>query len=411
MNSMISISEKTYLRELAKKQLEYANLPEMDEKKRLWYLHNSLHGERPMVIMEEETFLSELLPESKCKNMTAKLIERQLLQNLISYQLSNDDKVMPDYFIINVKIDVLHYGLDIKKTYATTGPGYHIDNVITNLSQCFDKLKPSTFVYDDQYVTELKNIIENTIGDILPVQIKNSDNYWNMGITQKAVELMGMENMFLSMIDEPDLFHQFMGFLKDDAIRFLRWQEKNGLIFLNNKNDYMGSGSYCFNNELPQKDFNGWVRSVDTWGHLNSQESINISPAMYIEFIFPYYVELAREFGIIYYGCCEPVDSIWDNAVSKLPNLRKVSISAWCNEEIMADRLSDGKVIYSRKPSPNFIGIQKAFNEDEFRKYIKKTVNLTRNCKTEFIFRDIYSLNGNLDKVKRAVQIVRELTI
>lgn len=38
------------------------------------------------------------------------------------------------------------------------------------------------------------------------------------------------------------------------------------------------------------------------------------------------------------------------------------------------------------------------------------TAELTRDCKSEYIFRDIYALNGNIEKVKRAVEIVREET-
>lgn len=76
----------------------------------------------------------------------------------------------------------------------------------------------------------------------------------------------------------------------------------------------------------------------------------------------------------------------------------------------MAERLSGANVIYSRKPSPNFLGIKKEFDEDAFRDYIRHTVDLTKECHTEYIFRDIYKLHGNLDKLKRAVDIVRELT-
>ena len=131
---------------------------------------------------------------------------------------------------------------------------------------------------------------------------------------------------------------------------------------------------------------------------------------MYKEFMYPYYAKIAEQFGLVYYGCCEPVHDIWDNCLQYLPNLRKISISDWCNEEIMAERLSDSTVIYSRKPSPNYIGVGKELDEEAFRQYIQKTIDLTRNCKVEFIFRDIYSLNGNIEKVKRAVDIVRELT-
>ena len=64
----------------------------------------------------------------------------------------------------------------------------------------------------------------------------------------------------------------------------------------------------------------------------------------------------------------------------------------------------------SKGQSPNFLGIKKEFDEDAFRDYIRHTVELTKECHTEYIFRDIYKLHGNLDKLKRAVDIVRELT-
>ena len=132
---------------------------------------------------------------------------------------------------------------------------------------------------------------------------------------------------------------------------------------------------------------------------------------MYNEFIYPYFEQLASQFGLVYYGCCEPVDTIWDDSISHLPNLRKVSISPWCNEPFMAEQLAGSKVIYSRKPSPNYLGIETAFDAAAFSQHIQNTVNLTKDCKREFIFRDIYSMHGNLDKMRQAVAIVRSLAI
>lgn len=406
----VTLEERRYLRELAKRQLEYAHLPIMEERKRLWYLHNSLKGERPMVVMEEETFLGDIMPLLRCETAAGRLIESQLLRNIIVHERISDDKVIPDHFNIFVKIDVNLFGLNIKRTIPKSGIGYHVDTVINDLEKDIEKLKPSTYHYDRTYVEKLRSCVEDIIGDILPVKMKNSVNHWAFCLTSKIVDLMGMENMYISMMDEPKLFHQLMNFATEDLICFLRWQEENGLLFINNDNDYMGSGSYCFTHELPKDDFNGSVRSIDLWGHVNSQESIGISPTMYKEFIYPYYVRLAEQFGLVYYGCCEPVHEIWDVCLKDLPNLRKVSISKWCDEETMADRLSGGTVIYSRKPSPNFIGVSKDFDEEAFKAHIQKTVDLTQNCKTEFIFRDIYRLHGNIEKVKRAVEIVRELT-
>ena len=399
--------ERAYLRELAKKQREYANLPVMKERERLWYLHNELRGERPMVVMEEQTFLPELLPPSRCESPLAKTIEAQLCQNITVHELIDDDKMIPAEFFVYSKIDVTFLGQELKKTYAESGVGYHIEPVLEELERDLAKLSPSTFHYDQAYTEALAAAAEEALGDLLPVTVKNSYNYWGFGITQRVVDLMGMENMFCAMVAEPEDFHRLMRLITDDFIRCLRWQEENGLLRLNNGNDYMGSGSFCFTRELPGEDFDGNVRSTHLWGHINSQESVGVSPEMYHEFIYPYFEEMARQFGLVYYGCCEPVHDYWDRSLHTQPNLRKVSISPWCDGEFMSERLRGGRIIYSRKPSPNFLGVHSAFDEEAFTAYIANTARLIKGCKAEFIFRDIYQLGGNLEKVRRAVEITR----
>jgi hypothetical protein len=37
------------------------------------------------------------------------------------------------------------------------------------------------------------------------------------------------------------------------------------------------------------------------------KDTVSISPEMYNEFFFPYYLEAAQQFGLVSYGCCEPV--------------------------------------------------------------------------------------------------------
>jgi hypothetical protein len=129
---------------------------------------------------------------------------------------------------------------------------------------------------------------------------------------------------------------------------------------------------------------------------------------MYGRFVFPYYRDLCEPFGLVYYGCCEPVHDIWKDYVSKLPHLRKVSISAWCNEEFMGEALAGGRVIYSRKPSPNFVGVGTTFDAEGFRAHIEKTLRAARGCEAEIIFRDIYTVSGDRTKPGQAVKITRE---
>jgi hypothetical protein len=410
MDTVIPASEREHLRALAKKQLEYAKLPVMAERERLWRLHNSLGGERPMVVMEEDTFLEEIMPPPRCESPLGKKIEQTICHAIAAYETFDDDKVAPDYFPVYFDISVNFLGLAIRKTLAAEGVGFHIEPAFKTLEEGLPLLRHSDFMYDKAATDLLEKAACDILGDILPIAHKNSFHWWDTMHTWQVVHLMGMENMYLAMALESDKFHRLMRIVTDELLACLRWQEENGLLLLNNGNDYLGAGSFCFTDELPGLGFNGKARICDTWGHLNSQESIGISPEMFAEFIYPYCAETAAEYGLVYYGCCEPVHKIWDLCLSNLPNLRKVSISAWCDEEIMSERLKNGKVIYSRKPSPLFLGVTAAFDEEAFTAYIGKTASLLRGgCKAEFIFRDIYKLNGNLEKLRRAVEITRRM--
>ncbi|MGN0180101.1 MAG: hypothetical protein ACI4DY_11835 [Monoglobaceae bacterium] len=279
-------AEINRLRELAKRQLEIANLPVMKEREQAWYAHNSLQGSRPMVVMEEWTFINDIMPPLQCTSDDGKWMEYQLLQNIRAFEVSDDDKVVPNYFKVPVVMECKKlFGVERNIKWADEGPGFHEEPAIVDLKEDFHKLSHSKFEYNAAETERRMNLVNETIGDILPARAINQYNEWLGGITQHVVNLMGMENMFCAIYDYPDEFHALMQFITDDLISALRFQEENNILFLNNGNDYLGSGSFCFNNELTGG--NGAVTSRDTWGHMNSQETVSISPAMYEEFIFP----------------------------------------------------------------------------------------------------------------------------
>ena len=410
----ITKKEKEYLRELARKQIEYANLPVMENRKKLWYDHNSLKGERPVIVMEMRTFEDEMLSDLKCESTVTKKIEKNLKRHIVNYEQINDDKVVPPYYTVNWEIEINEFGIAIERKYGKDSKGKNIgyaeEHPITNLKEDISLLKHSQFDVDRDYTMALKEFAEDIFGDILPVKIKNTSLQWHVTPSAKAIRLMGLETMMFSMMDYPDEMHSLYNFLKEDIMNYIKWQEKEGLLTLNNGNDYTGAGSYGFTDELPTAEYKntGNVKAKDLWGNMNSQSTVGISPEMFGEFIYPYYYDLAENFGLVYYGCCEPVPDIWDNYISNLPNLRKVSISPWCDEEVMGEALKSENVIYSRKPSPNYVGVGN-FDKKGFVKSIKDTLKAAENCSLEFIFRDVYSLNGDLNKPGKAVKITRQL--
>ena len=131
-----------------------------------------------------------------------------------------------------------------------------------------------------------------------------------------------------------------MAFLRDNGLRVMRWAEAEGLLIPNNGNQSTSSSS-MFTTKLPKPGYNGGATGLsDMWGASNSQESVGISPAMFHEFCFPYYRDVCEPLGLLYFGCCEPAHPFWDD-LGKLPHLKKISISRWCNQPSSAKRCEE----------------------------------------------------------------------
>jgi len=409
--TIISKKERSYLRELAKKQLGYSKLPIMEERTKHWYANNELKSEKPIVVIEHGAFREELFPRLFCKSEATIAIEKEILTHTVNYEMINDDKVVPDYFPIYRKIKmkeldqdrVVHHAKDTKGREL----GYSYEHSIIDLKRDFKQLKKSVYSYDDEGTKNYYLFMQDLLGDILDVKIANNTLLWFMSFTARAVNIMGLERLMYSILDYPEETIKLFDFILEDSFEYMNWQEKNGLLTLDNGNSRAGAGSYGFTDELPTEDFQktGNITTKDIWGNMNSQESVGLSPTMYEEFIFPIFKKAAERFGLVYYGCCEPVHEIWESCVSTLANLRKVSISPWCDEDYMGEALRGTNIIYSRKPSPNYLGVG-SFDEAAFTEYMKKTMVAARGCHAEIIFRDIYTLNL---KAGKAVKIVRHL--
>jgi hypothetical protein len=410
---VITPEDKQYLRDLAKKQLEYARLPIMEERKRRWYAHNALREACPMLVMEMGTFSQSVLPELRCASPKARSIEHQLVTWITNHELIDDDKVVPNVFVVPWQIHIRQFGLDVKRTTARDAQGralgYATDHPIVDLERDFAVLKPSEFHVDRAGTLARQAFVQDLIGDILPVRIENHALNWFLTPSSKVVHLMGMERMLYALMDTPDRMRELYAFVRDEILRAVAWMAQEGLLTLNNGNQTVGAGSYGFTDRLPtaQHKATGKVTPADLWGNVNSQETVGLSPQMYREFIYPVYHDIAAEFGWVYYGCCEPVHDIWDECISRLPHLRKVSVSPWCDEPFMGERLRGGPVIYSRKPSPNLIGVG-SFDPDAYREHIAATLRAARGCTLEIIHRDIYSLVGDRTRAGRAIAIARQ---
>jgi hypothetical protein len=406
--------ERAYLRELAKKQAEYAALPVMEQRKQMWYALNDAHpGARPPVIIETWTFDRDFMPASlyHCTTEIGKGIEIQLLRNIRNHELIDDDKVIPDTFDFSWFVDIDEFGVKVEHEYVRDAEGietgFRFIHPIKDITRDLELLKPATCRVDRQRTTAWQEFLSDLLGDILPVRLRTSI-YGSTMLTNRVVDLMGMEAFFTAMYDSPDDVHRLMGYLRDNALQVMRWAEAEGLYLLNNENQDSFGSSYNFTKRLPAPGYTGApARACDMWGCTNSQETVVVSPKKFHEFCFPYYRDVCEPMGLVYYGCCEPAHPFWDD-IRQLPHLKKVSISRWCNQPFMGEALRGSEIVFSRKPDPNFLSVDQKLDEDAWAAHICETLEATKDVFVEFIIRDVYTLHGNLNNARRAVEVARQ---
>jgi len=399
---VISQKEREYLRNLAKKQLEYANTPENKQRQANWYAHNDLQRNQPMVTIEDVTFFQELARPLTCESDEARQIEENILNYIIGREDVDDDRVTPDFYGVYRYAWFTPYGIEAKRHEEKGRLAYTFAHHINDLETDFYKLGKSTWGNNMEEASKAADIATDVIGDILPIRLLTSGPYGSLA--HRIICLMSMETMLFSMMDYPELFHKTMEMLTSDYIEHLQSLEQDKFFIANNSNQRVPMGTYSFTNQLPSQP--GILKNM--WGFLDAQECVGISCDMFNTFFFPYYKRVADLLGIVNYGCCEPVHDFWDECISKFTNLRKVSISAWCDEDFMGNKLRGGNVIYHRKPSPNVVCVDKAFDEEKFVTHIKATLKAAEGCKLEFSFRDVYSLQGDKYRAKRCVELTKQ---
>lgn len=407
--------ERPILRELAQKLAGYAALPVMAQREKLWRAVNTGRGgSRPPVVIEEWTFGRDFMPQSiyRCRSETARLVEYRLLHAIRSHELLGDDKVVPATYQIGWFTQLDEFGVEIP-THAILDAegvetGYSYDHPIKDLERDFGKLKPARFTVDKEKTYAYKAFLEELFGPALPVEIVCDGGGIPLYLTHRVVALMGMETFFISMYDYPDETHALMEYLTQNALSLMEYYESHGLLTPSNGNHSAFGSSFNFTHALPQKDYTGGpYRLKDMFLATNSQETVGVSPAMFAEFCLPYYQRICERAGLMYYGCCEPASPLWERAISRLPNLKKVSISRWCDEARMGEALRGTGIVYSRKPNPNFLSVDRHLDEEAWAAHIRDSLQAAKGCQMEFIIRDVYTLHGDIGNARRAVDIAR----
>lgn len=408
----LASAEVEVLRRLVQRKGQIADDPVNAERRDAWYRHDEGEGHRPMVLAEIGGLRDRALPvadaDLACHHPWARALERGLRTEVYQFEVLRDDHVVEPRLCVRWQVTASDYGVQVVHHQPEfDGPlgARRWDAPIRDLERDLHRLRPRTFGVDREATCREVECLERLVGDLLPVEIRGGF-WWTLGMTWTAIELIGLENLMLAMYDQPTGLHRLMAFLRDDLVAFSGWLQAEGLLCRNDENDYIGSGSMGYTRRLPRPDWRPGdaVRCVDQWALLESQETVGVSPELFAEFVFPYQRDLAARFGRIYYGCCEPVHSRI-HLLKQLPNLARVSVSPWADQEAMARELG-ADIAFSRKPNPTLVSTER-FDEEAIAADLHHTVQVARGCRLELVMKDVHTLCEQPERLPRWVELAR----
>jgi hypothetical protein len=203
----------------------------------------------------------------------------------------------------------------------------------------------------------------------------------------------------------PEMVHAAVGRMVDAWMTELDQFEQQNLLELDNTNMRVGSGGYGYCENLPrgQRDR---VTPKDMWGCSNAQVFSEVSPQMHWDFAIEHDLRWLTRWGITYYGCCEPLDKKMD-ILRRIPNLRKISVSPWCDFGKVFDEIGTDYVA-SAKPNPAILA-EDRWRPDQARAEIREILDAAGGqCHVELIMKDVSTVRYQPQRLWEWARIAME---
>ena len=228
----ISKKDKKHLRDLAARYTEIANSDTMSEIISAWYSHSDLQRKRPIILFESKPMQSEYVERLECEGAFARALELDFLRNIWHFTNVKDDRPLMPYYSIKWEIPFLQFGgMKIEQKRATDAQGRQVAHIaqspIKNLETDLGMLKQLDFFVDKELTYKKKDILNDCFGDILPTVIRGK-SFWTMGLTFDAINLIGLESLYMGMYDHPEELHELLKFLMEEKLRFIEFMESGG---------------------------------------------------------------------------------------------------------------------------------------------------------------------------------------
>ena len=409
---MLNQKDVAIIRELAGRVAEIAALPVQEEKRALWRKLNARKPARPLVMIDQVCWNEmdagdELAP--RCSDKECRGYEQRLRRTLYQWKHFPVDMVVEPFIPVGKAIQNTGFGMRIHEETAITDPGNSVvGHKYENQFQTeadLEKIQMPRISHDPAETERRLAVAHELFDGLLEVRPQGCDPSY-MSLWDPIAMWMGVENALYTIVDKPDFMHRLVGRMTEGCLSMLDQLEAQALL-CEPQSLVHCTGAYT--DDLPAPGYNPKAPRVkDLWMFGMSQMFSTVSPAMFKEFEVDYVSRICARFGLVYYGCCDPLDGKMAE-VRLIPNVRKVSMSPWVNEERGAAEIGSD-FVYSRKPSPALVATD-TFHPDQVRADLIATRKVCdkHGCPLEFILKDISTVRYEPERLAEWSRIAMQV--
>lgn len=393
------------LRKLAN---EYARIAYQNVRKKVWELHadlNDLHPQRPIVLIDELPWHELNVDGSltlQCQDPVFREAEEYMRKTVFQCKYFPGDIIVKPYYPVKKVIHSTGIGVDVKEEILATDKqngvvAHKYENQFETIAD-LEKLHNPIITYDKETSFSKLEKISEAIGDIIPVKLTGESTGYGLGhgVWDTIATFMSVENLLYALVDEPELMHALAEKLTNIFIDTVRQYEEQNL--LDGDSSFVHSASAASHELADSISDYEHIKLSNVWGRGYAQIFASVSPEMHDEFEIQYAKRSLAPFGLVYYGCCEPLDHKID-IIKQIPHLRKISITPWADIHVAAEAVGNNYVI-SAKPNPSNLPYA-ASNPELIRKELREILEACRknNTPCELLLKDISTAGYNLENL------------
>ena len=399
----ISAGDRRCLRRLAERYAEIAHLDVQQRRLERYAATNAMENVRPVVLIDEVPWGE--IRDAALANVCApelEWLESRLRHTLFQWEHFQVDLVVPPVFRVCRQFRVVKdIGIQVRDSQIKGDTGAYISaHAYADQLQTEDdlaRLREPEILYDRASSEAALAAAGEVFAGLMAVELAPCC-YLGYNIWDEIAVFRGVENLLMDLAVRPDFMHKTARrFMEIAKSQFRQFVEQD---LLDPRPVLLHCTPACAR-ELPAAGFTGRARPGDVWGRCSAQIFGSVSPAMHDEFDLAYNEELFRDCGLIYYGCCEPLDGKIDILRRRFRNLRKISVTPWADPHRAAVNIGSDYVM-SAKPNPAFVATRQ-FNPGPVEREISRYCEACKEHGTtlEFVLKDISTIANNPENLAR----------